>query len=154
VLSDEERDRILAAREAAEDPRAACLEALWIVQERRGWVSDEIEGIAHLLGMSAEEVDALATFYSLVFRRPVGKHVIFLCDSVACHVTGAAAVAARLRERLGVAPGETTADEQFTLLPVACLGACGEGPALMIDGAVHGDLTPERVDRILEEYGA
>lgn len=133
------------------DPRAACVEALKLVQRRHRWISDARLGeVAALLGMTAEELDGVATFYNLIFRRPVGRHVVLLCDSVSCWVMGQERLVEHLRRRLGVAPGETTADGRFTLLPTVCLGFCDHAPAMMVDDETHGDLDPQRLDAALE----
>ena len=114
-----------------------------------GWVSDEdIRELAPLLGMTPDELDAVATFYPFIFRRPVGRHVIFVCDSVSCWVMGYESLLTRLKERLGIAMGETTPDGRFTLLPVSCIGACDRAPAMMIDRDLHVDLDPEKIDTI------
>jgi NADH-quinone oxidoreductase subunit E len=152
VLSAEMVQEIEAEAAHYPERRAACLEALKIVQRHRGWVSDEsLHAVAALLGMSPAELDSVATFYNLVFRRPVGRHVIFLCDSVSCWVMGQEALRRRIRERLGIDFGQTTPDGDYTLLPIACLGACDQAPALMLDEALHQRLTPEAVDRLLPE---
>ncbi len=153
MLSDQEKQRIEEEARLHEQRRAAVSEALLIVQESRGWVSDEsITDVAEILGMSRDEVDGVATFYELVFRRPVGRHVIMVCDSVSCWVTGEERISDHLRQRLGIAMGETTADGAFTLLPIGCLGACDEGPAMTVDGELYQRLTPERVDEILADH--
>jgi NADH-quinone oxidoreductase subunit E len=150
MLSERERERIEEEARATEDPRAAVSEALAIVQESRGWVSDEgVADVAVALGMSAEEVDEIATFYELIYRRPVGRHVIHVCDSVCCWIMGEEGILAHLRRRWGVEMGGTTPDGRFTLLPIGCLGACDHAPAMMVDGEIFGDLTPEGVDGIL-----
>ena len=105
-----------------------------------------------MLGMSAAELDSLASFYCMVFRKPVGRHVILVCDSISCWVMGYDKILDRLASRLGIRMGETDAGGRFTLLPVACLGACDHAPAMMIDDDLHGDLTPEKIDGILERY--
>lgn len=133
--------------------RAACVAALKIVQKRRGWISDEsLRDVAAFLEMTPDELDGVATFYNLVFRHPVGKHVIFLCDSVSCWLMGYPKIHQRLAERLGVDFGETTPDGQFTLLPIVCLGDCDHAPALMIDEDLHHDLDAEKTDQILDEF--
>jgi NADH-quinone oxidoreductase subunit E len=88
----------------------------------------------------------------MIFRRPVGRHVILLCDSVSCWIMGANPLRAQLGALLGIGPGATTADGRFTLLPCACLGACDRAPALMIDDDLHVDLTPEKIAELLERY--
>ena len=153
MLTQEERREI--EEEVARYPqrRAVCTEALRIVQYHRGWVSDEaVQEIAEILEMTPDEIDGVATFYNLVYRKPVGRHVILVCNGVTCWVMGTEAVQAYLTERLGIGPGETSADGKFTLLPVVCLGACDRAPAMMIDTELYGDLTPERIDKILATY--
>ena len=110
------------------------------------------EDISNLLGMSQDEVDAVATFYNLIFRKPVGRHVILVCDSVSCWLLGYQSIVAPSDRTLGIGFGETTSDERFTLLPIPCLGACDHAPAMMVDDDFHGDLTPEKVDEILGSY--
>ncbi len=103
MLSERERERIEEEARLHEQRRAAVSEALLIVQESRGWVPDEaIAEVAEVLGMSAEEVEGIATFYELIFRRPVGAHVIMVCDSVSCWITGEERMRARTSSR---APG-------------------------------------------------
>lgn len=133
--------------------QAACIEALKVVQNHRRWVSDEnIRDIAGLLQMSAEEIDGVATFYNLIYRRPVGRHVILLCDSVSCYIMGYESVLQYLEKKLGIKYGETTADGKFTLIPVPCLGTCDHAPAMMVGKDLHRDLTPDKIDKILIEY--
>jgi NADH-quinone oxidoreductase subunit E len=114
-------------------------------------VSDEaLADVAAFLDMSAAELDSVATFYNLIFRRPVGEHVILICDTISCWIVGQEELYAHLKSRLGIDWGQTTTDGRFTLLPVPCLGACDRAPVIMIDGDLHGDLTPARIDEILE----
>lgn len=153
VLSEDIRAAI--EREAAHYPdrQAASIEALRIVQEAQGWVSDaSLRAAAELLGMSAEELDSVATFYNLIFRRPVGRHVIFICDSVSCWISGYEGLRSMLHKKLGIALGETTSDGRFTLLPICCLGACDRAPAMQIDGNLHAVVRPDEIDAVLEQY--
>lgn len=141
--------------EAAHYPRrdAVCIDALKIVQRSRGWVSDEsVRDIAGHIGMSPTDVDSIATFYNLIFRRPVGRHVITICDSVSCWIMGHDRMRQHLQARLGIELGETTPDKRFTLLPSVCLGCCDHAPAMMVDGDLHGDLDPRTIDVELEKY--
>ena len=141
----------LAARIAeAITPREAAVDVMTELQRHYGWLTDEaVEEAAELLGLSLLQVEELATFYEMIYRRPVGERVIHLCDSISCWCTGADGIMAHLRESLGVEPGGTTADGRFTLLPCACLGNCGEGPAMTVGDTLYGRLTPQRVDDIL-----
>ena len=133
--------------------KAACIEALKIVQKHRGWVSDEaIQDIAKFLDMSAEELDSVATFYNMSSRQPVGRHVIHVCDSVSCWIMGYEELKDALMKKLGVTYGETTKDGRFTLLPICCLGTCDRAPAMFVGQDLHRDLKPEQLDGILEKY--
>jgi NADH-quinone oxidoreductase subunit E len=153
MLTDEEKREIEAALAHYENKRAASVDALKVVQRRRRWVSDEsLREVARLLEMSAEELENVATFYNLIFRKPVGRHVILVCNSVSCWIMGYERLRQRLQETLAIAPGETTADERFTLLPIVCLGACDRAPAMMIDEDLYGDIDPDRLDGILARH--
>ncbi len=152
MLTEEERRDIEKEIRQSEEKRAAAVEVLKIVQRHRGWVPDEIHEFAGILGMAPAELDALATFYSLIYRKPVGKHVVLVCDSVSCWVMGYEKILGHLVSRLGIGLSETGANGMFTLLPVACLGACDRAPAMMIDEMLYTDLTPEKIDEILEQY--
>ncbi len=155
VLSEAVRREIAAEIERYPEPRAASVEALKAVQREHGWVSDEaLAEVAAMLGMSPAALDNVATFYNLIFRRPVGDHVILLCDSVSCWVMDYEGILAALHRTLGIAPGETSPDGRFTLLPVPCLGACDGAPALMIDHDLHTDVDPAHLDELLARYPA
>ena len=133
--------------------KAALIESLKIVQKHRGWISNEsVDEIAEHLGMSAAEVDSVATFYNLIFRKPVGKYVILLCDSISCYVLGYQKIYTALNEKLGIRYGETTGDKRFTLLPNACLGCCDHAPALMIGEDLYRDISIDQLDGILQKY--
>lgn len=153
MLTAEERAEIEAEFPHYPNRKAVCIDAMKIVQKHRGWLSDEaLRDIGELLDMSLADLDGVATFYNLLFRRPVGRHVIYLCDSVSCWIMGSEEHRKHLSDRLKIKPGETTADGRFTMLPIVCLGACDHAPVMMIDDDTHRDLTPEKIDRILERY--
>ena len=153
MLTDEERQEISTVLGHYELKRAASIEALRVVQTHRGWVSDEaLCDVAAELGMSPSELDAVATFYNLIFRRPVGRHVILVCDSVSCWIMGYDTIAEHLKKRLGIDFGETTPDGRFTLLPQVCLGACDQAPVMMIDEQLYGELDAGKVDEILDSF--
>ena len=154
LLTETETEAITAIAGRYEKRPGAAIEALREIQRLHGWISDEdLCAIARLLGLSPDELESVATFYNLVFRQPVGRHVVLLCDSVSCWIMGCEAVRERLESRLGARLGQTTADGRFTLLPIVCLGACDHAPAMMVDENLHGDLDPDRLDEILDLYG-
>jgi NADH-quinone oxidoreductase subunit E len=153
MLSAEERQEIESTMHHYPDKRAVCIEALKAIQRHRGWVSDEgIADIAEFLGMQRDELENVATFYNMIFRRPVGRHVILLCDSVSCWIMGSERLREHLASRLGIGFGQTSADQRFTLLPNVCLGACDHAPAMMIDEDLHRDLDAVHLDSVLERY--
>jgi NADH-quinone oxidoreductase subunit E len=153
VLHEDDRAAMLAELSHYEQPQAACIEALKIVQRRHGWVPDgAITAIAETLGIGEGAVEGVSTFYSLIFRQPVGRHVILLCDSSSCFLTGYEELSLALSKRLGIQFGQTTTDGRFTLLPVCCLGACDRGPAMMIDDDTFGPITADDLEELLEAY--
>ncbi|MFA6135260.1 MAG: NADH-quinone oxidoreductase subunit NuoE [Phycisphaerae bacterium] len=153
MLSDEIKREIQAEMAHYEHPRAVVASALKAVQARRGWVDDQsLAEVAELLGLSVDEVDSIATFYNAIYRQPVGRHVILICDSISCYLTGYETLREHLTRKLGIGLGQTTADGRFTLLPNACLGLCEQAPAMMIDRDTHAGLTSEKIDGILAGY--
>ncbi len=153
MLTAEEKKEIEEAIHLVPVKKAACIEALKIVQGHRRWVSDEsIKDIAAYMEMSAEELDSVATFYNLIFRKPVGRHIILVCDSVSCWVMGYENILNHLKQRLKINYGETSADDRFTLLPNPCLGTCDCAPAIMVDNDLYRNLTVDQLDDILNKY--
>jgi NADH-quinone oxidoreductase subunit E len=136
-------------------PRELVVDVMFAIQDQFGYLSDEaVEEVAALLNMSTLEVEELATFYTFIYREPVGRNVIHVCDSVVCWMDGFESIRDHLCNKLGIEMGETTADRLFTLLPVCCIGYCDRSPAILINRMVHGPLTPEKLDEILENLRA
>ena len=128
---------------------AVAIDALKIVQHHHGWVSDEsLKALADYLDMSAAELDGIATFYSLIYRKPVGEKVISLCDSVTCWIKGYNKLEKHIADRLGVGLGGTTTDGKYTFLPAPCLGACDRAPVMMVGDDTHLDLDEAKIDQI------
>ncbi len=146
---DREIDAI-ARRYPADRKAAALLPVLRAGQELFGSLTPEVQKLAAArLGVSPARVDEVATFYVMFHTKPVGRHVVELCTNVSCCLTGSEKLWAHLRKKLGVGPGETTADGRFTLREVECLGSCGTAPAMLIDDEMYERLTVEKVDEIL-----
>jgi NADH-quinone oxidoreductase subunit E len=153
LLNTEEQREIQAELAHYPDKKSACIDAMKIVQRHRGWVSDDaLRDIATFLEMSIDDLDGIATFYNLIFRKPVGRHVIKVCDSVSCWIMGYNRLREHLELQLGIGLGETTPDQRFTLLPIVCLGACDHAPVLMIDDDLHRDLDAQKLDQVLQGY--
>jgi NADH-quinone oxidoreductase subunit E len=153
MLTEEEKKEILEEVKQYPYPAVACIDALKIIQHHRGWVSDEsVKDIAQILRISNEEVDGVATFYSRIYRKPVGRNLILICDSVSCMIMGYGSIYEYISGKLGISFGETTSDERFTLLPISCLGDCDHAPAMMINNDHFNKLTVEKIDELLGNY--
>jgi NADH-quinone oxidoreductase E subunit len=134
------------------DPRAALLPVLHMAQETFGHIALETEEyVASLFGLSPAHVHEVVTFYTLYFRAPKGRHVVSVCWNLSCHLAGAPRILEHLKTRLGVDVGETTGDGRVTLLAVECLCACEGAPMMQVDDRYELTLTPEKVDRVLQE---
>ena len=133
------------------DRRGALLPVLHLAQDTFGHVSLEVqEYVAGLFDLSPAHVHEVVTFYTLYFQQPKGRHVIAVCHNLSCHLAGAREILAHLQRRLGVEPGETTADGRITLQAVECLCACEAAPMAQVNDRYELNLTREKVDRILE----
>lgn len=151
MLSDVEKEGI--DHEIAKVPhkRHACLDALLLVQKHRGYISDDtLIAVAEYLDMSSTELDGIATFYNLIYRKPVGRNVIRLCDSISCHIMDYQGVKQAMSDELNIDFGETSKDGAFTLLPAQCLGVCNQAPVMMINDDVYADLSKEKAVAILK----
>jgi NADH-quinone oxidoreductase subunit E len=134
------------------DRRAALLPVLHMAQDAFGYISLEVEEyVAGLFDLTPAHVHEVVTFYTMFFQRPKGRHVVAVCHNLSCHLAGAPRILAHLKERLGLEVGQTTDDGRVTLLSVECLCACEHAPMMQVDDRYQFDLTPARVDRILEE---
>lgn len=131
--------------------QAAVMAALMIAQRERGWLNDEtLQYVARRLEIPVIRVAEVATFYSMYELAPVGRHKISLCTNISCMLRGSDKIKQHLEARLGIRPGETTADGRFTLKEVECLAACCGAPMMQVDDDYYENLTPDRVDEILD----
>jgi NADH-quinone oxidoreductase subunit E len=152
MLPDQLRAKLCEMIAGAESPREKAIDVMYEIQELQGWMSDEaMVEAAQLLSMSPLELEELATFYDYIYRSPVGKFVIKVCDSTVCWLEGRLRLIDYISSRLGISLGQTSADGLFTLLPVCCIGYCDRAPAMVINKRVYGNLTPEKIDRILAQ---
>jgi NADH-quinone oxidoreductase subunit E len=128
------------------DKKAVGLEALKIVQRHNGWVSDEsMLAISRYLDIALSELEGVATFFNLIYRRPVGKNVILFCESVSCWIMGCEKIRKDINEHLGIDYGETTEDGEYTLIPVPCLGDCDNAPVMLVGEKMHRNLTVDSI---------
>ena len=152
TLPPELRENLVRQIAEAEDPREQVINVTYALQRHYGYLNDQaVHEAAGLLGLTPLEVEELATFYDFIYREPVGKFVIHVCDGVVCWMFHEGSVFDYLCRKLGVCAGELTADGMFTVLPTACLGYCDHAPAMLINGVVYGNLTPVKIDEILEK---
>ena len=155
MLSKELLETLQAQIAKADHPRELMVDIMLVLQSHYGYLSDEaLEEGARLLGMTPLELEELATFYDFIYREPVGRYVIHICDGVVCWMNGYKWVMDDLCTKLGIQVGETTKDGLFTLLPTACIGYCDLSPAMLINGRAYGPLTPEKIEDTLNRLRA
>ncbi len=151
MLSDSTRQRIgrLISRYPA--PRSALIPALHEVQSELGYLPKEAAAeIADIFHLSPNEVWEVASFYTMFYKKPVGRYVLQVCTNISCMLCDSTAILEHLKNRLGIKAGETTPDGKFTLLEVECLASCGTSPVVQINDDYHENLTTEKLDQILD----
>lgn len=153
MLSEQAKAEILRIQDEYPDPQSALLPALYLAQQDHGgWLPEEaFDEVAAVMDLPTAFVSSVASFYTMFNKRPVGRHLIQVCTNIACSLLGAEGLVEYIGRKLGIQPGETTEDGQFTLLEVECLGACGAAPMMQVDDAYYESLTEESIDRILAE---
>jgi NADH-quinone oxidoreductase E subunit len=152
MLSEKSLQRIEELKKRYPSQRPVVLEALWMWQEEHGWVSDEgMKVVGGLLGIPAHEVLGIVTFYTMYNRKPVGKHKIEVCTNVSCMLRNSERILKRIEDSLSIHVGETTPDNQFTLVEAECLGSCGTAPMMQIGDEYYENLDENKVDTILRE---
>ena len=155
MIPKELKESLIQQLDHVEHPRELAVDVMFAIQDHYGYLTDEgVQETARLLDMSPLEVEQLATFYTFIYREPVGKYVIHVCDSVVCWMDGYESIKEYLCRKLDLRLGETTPDGLFTLLPVCCIGYCDRSPAMLINRKAYGNLTAEKIDEILEKLTA
>jgi NADH-quinone oxidoreductase subunit E len=132
---------------------SALLPLLTLAQAQEGYVTPEamIE-IGNRLGVSPAYVESVCTFYTMYYTKPVGKYVVKFCVNISCHLNGCDNLMEYTERKLGIKEGETTSDKKFTLLKEECLAACTEAPVMQVNNKYHVNMTPEKIDQVLESY--
>ena len=155
MIPKELKESLIQQLDHVEHPRELAVDVMFAIQDHYGYLTDEgVQETARLLDMSPLEVEQLATFYTFIYREPVGKYVIHVCDSVVCWMDGYESIKEYLCRKLDLRLGETTPDGLFTLLPVCCIGYCDRSPAMLVNRKAYGNLTAEKIDGILEKLKA
>jgi NADH-quinone oxidoreductase subunit E len=122
-----------------------------VAQNEIGWLSrDAMEEVAEILGLDWDQVEEVASFYTMYYKKPVGTYVLEVCKTLPCSILGADEIVDYISQKLGIAPGETTADGMFTLFRVECLAACHRAPVMQVNHRYFQDLTTEKVDALIE----
>jgi NADH-quinone oxidoreductase E subunit len=135
--------------------RSAVLPALYLAQKQQGYITaNAIRHVAELLGITRADVEDVVSFYTMFYRKPVGRFVLQVCRTLSCALNGAERVTEALTEKLGIAPGHTDADATFTLVEVECLGACDRAPVVMVNDAWHECLQPEDAAKLVDDLRA
>ena len=152
MITPELREQLQVRIAEAEDPREQAINVMFVVQGYYGYLTDEgLQEAAELLAMTPLELEELATFYDFIYREPVGRYVLHVCDGVVCWMFHVGSLFDYMCQKLEVCAGQVSADGLFTVLPTACIGYCDHAPAMIVNGRFYGSLTPEKIDEILEK---
>ena len=134
--------------------RAALLPVLWMVQERLRWVpSEAVAEVAKVLELSEAYVDGVLTFYTMYSLSPLGRYDLQFCTSISCHLNGADELLAHCEKKLGIGPGQTTADGKFTITEVECIAGCDRAPSMQVNDRYYEPMTPGKLDELLDRLG-
>jgi NADH-quinone oxidoreductase subunit E len=151
MLSENTRKQVVDLMQKYPRPRSALIPALRLAQTQAGYLSESVlADIAQIFELTPSEVNEVATFYSMLFTKPVGKYVIWVCTNISCMLHKSDEIIKHLENRLGIQPGETTPDKRFTLMEAECLASCGTAPMAQINDDYYENLTPEKLDWILD----
>src|SRR5215831_14341663 len=146
-----QRMRDLAARYPV--ARSAIMPALYIAQQEEGYITQEaLQAVAEALGLTVDDVESVATFYTMYYQHPPGKKVIKVCTSISCYLRGCDALVSHLEKRLVIKRGETSADGNYTLMTAECLASCGTAPVLQVNDEFVENITLEMVDALVDEW--
>ena len=152
MLSADARQKIEKLTKVYETSQSALIPALHIAQADQTWLSEETQReVAQLLGLTAQSVRQVVTFYTMFQLKPVGRHLIQVCRNLSCTLLGGQKLQKQIQDKLNLADGETTEDGRFTYVSVECLGSCGTAPVLMVNDRYYENVTPPEVDRLLDE---
>src|SRR5450759_4097842 len=147
-----QRMRDLASRYTG--ARSAVMPALYIAQQEAGYITrDALEAVAETIGLTVDDVESVATFYTMYYQQPPGKKVIKVCTSISCYLRNCDALVDHFEQRLGIKRGETTADGNYTLMTAECLASCGTAPVIQVSDEFVENVTPELVDELVDEWG-
>ena len=153
MISERARQRMrdLAARYPV--ARSAVMPALYIAQQEEGYITQEaLQAVAEAIGMTVDDVESIATFYTMYYQQPPGKKVIKVCTSISCYLRNCDELVNHLEQRLGIKRGETTVDGNYTLMTTECLASCGTAPVLQVNNEFVENVTLEMADALVDEW--
>ena len=152
MLSAESRQQIESLKKVYETNQSALIPALHVAQADQGWLSEDTQReVAQILGLTPQAVRQVVTFYTMFNQKPVGRHMIQVCRNLSCSLLGGQRLQKQIQDKLGLEDGETTQDGRFTFVSVECLGSCGTAPVLMVNDRYYENVTPQQVERLLDE---
>jgi NADH-quinone oxidoreductase E subunit len=156
MLSEQAMTRIEEAKARYPNSRSALMPALWIAQEDCGGYlpKEALLEVARVMDLTPADVESTCSFYSMYNKEPVGRYVIEVCTNISCSLVGGRNLLRHILDRLGVSPGQITPDGLFTVKHVECMAACGGAPAIQVNSMYHENMTPEKVDVLLDELRA
>jgi len=133
--------------------RSAIMPALYIAQQEAGYITQEaLQAVAETIGLTVDDVESVATFYTMYYQQPPGKKVIKICTSISCYLRGCDTLVSHLEQRLGLKRGETSADGNYTLMTAECLASCGTAPVLQVNDEFVENITLEMADALVDEW--
>src|SRR5215471_21351288 len=134
--------------------RSAIMPALYIAQQEEGYITQNaLQAVAEAVGLTVDDVESVATFYTMYYQHPPGKKVIKVCTSISCYLRGCDTIVSHFEKRLGIKRGETSADGNYTFMTAECLASCGTAPVLQVNDEFVENVTLEMVDALVDEWG-
>src|ERR1700730_15948925 len=153
MISEQAKARMRALAARYPSGRSAVLPSLYIAQQEEGYITqDGLQAVAEAIGLTADDVESVATFYTMYYQHPPGKKVIKVCTSISCYLRNCDTLVKHLEQRLGIKRGETTADGNYTLMTTECLASCGTAPVLQVNNEFVENVTLEIADSLIDEW--
>ena len=153
MISEQAKQRMRELASRYPVARSAVMPALYIAQQEEGYITqDALQAVAEALNMTVDDVESVASFYTMYYQKPPGRKIIKVCTSISCYLRNCDALVEHLEQRLGIKRGETTADDNYTLMTTECLASCGTAPVLQVNGEFVENVTFEMADALIDEF--
>lgn len=152
MLTEKTKNLILQIQSKYPEKRSALIPALHLAQQEAGYLPIEIQKeVADLFHIQVNEVQSVVSFYDMFYEKPVGKHLLHICQNISCMLLGSDEIIQKVCDKLHIKPGETTQDGEFTVIPCECLGACDRAPMMLANEKVVGPIIESELDKLFEE---